>query len=197
MRLRGTQLFALTLAIACTSRRSNEQVAQRSNEQVAQKSNEQVAQKIVRAPAAAEAVLEQYLAGAVVNVSRAAPDSLFGCERHGGGEPELSLAKYRFIGSEMRGDTAVVRADIVAVAQVELSADGPSDVRQSVTRDTLSWSLVPVSGSHRWGICGYSREGPDFLRVEYLGQTARWLNGASVAGIRRLADSVAATPWPR
>jgi len=65
-----------------------------------------------------------------------------------------------------------------------------------LTRDTLSWSLVAVPDSHRWGICGYSREGPDFVRVEYLGQTARCLNGASVAGIRRLADSVAATHWP-
>jgi len=177
MPLRRTQLFALTLAVACTSRSSNEQVA--------------------RAPAAAEGVLEQYLAGALVNVSKAAPDSLFACERHGGGEPQLALGKYRIIGSEIRGDTAVVRADIVAVAQVELSVDGPNDVRQGVTRDTLSWSLVPVPDSHRWGICGYSREGADFVRVEYLGQTARWLNGASVAGIRRLADSVAATPWPR
>src|SRR5437660_11646047 len=105
MRLRATQLFALTLAIACTSRRSNEQVAQRSNEQVAQKSNEQVAQKIVRAPAAAEAVLEQYLAGAVVNVSRAAPDSLFGCERHAGGEPELSAPEHQSIRSELVGGT--------------------------------------------------------------------------------------------
>jgi hypothetical protein len=174
MPLRGTPLFALTLALACSSPRSKEQVA--------------------RAPAAAEDVLEQYLARAVVNASNTAPDSLFACERHGGGEPQLALAKYRIIGSEMRRDTAVVRADIIAVAQVELSAEGPYDVRQGVTRDTLSWSLVPVHDTRRWGICGYSREGADFVRVEYLGQTARWLNGASVAGIRRLADSVAAIP---
>src|SRR2546429_6204178 len=111
MRLRATQLFALTLAIACTSRRSNEQVAQRSNEQVAQ--------KIVRAPAAAEAVLEQYLAGAVVNVSRAAPDSLFGCERHGGGAPGLLLAQERFLGAAMPGGTARRLADICARAPTQ------------------------------------------------------------------------------
>jgi len=158
--------------------------------------------QVTRAPPGAEAVLNEYLRrGTVMMSSTPVPESLFapesmsGCERYGSGpDLQLALARFHVTGSEMQGDTAVVHADVVSVAQVQIAVDGPYDVTQQVSKHSLSWSLLRDSTSNRWGICGWSREGPDFLRIQFLGATARWLGGASLAGEERLADSVARAP---
>jgi hypothetical protein len=43
----------------------------------------------------------------------------------------------------------------------------------------------------RWGVCGYSREGFGFVRLQYLQPPARWVDGASLSSVQRLADSLA------
>lgn len=144
-----------------------------------------------RAPAAAEAVVGDFLRRALVANSVAAqPDSLFACERYGSGIPELAPAKYQLVGSEMHGDTAIVRVAIVSVAEVRQRLHG-YEVTQRIRQDTLSWSLIRGPGSSRWGICGFSREGPDLVRIQYVDSRARWLGGASLASVEALADSVA------
>jgi len=140
---------------------------------------------------AAEATVSTYLRQAVMLASRMAPDSLQVCAAYGGGDPQVALAKGRVLGSALKGDTAMVRAEVVTVARVTLSPDGPYEVREAVKTDTLSWALIRPAGSARWGICGFSREGVGFVRPQYLGPTARWLNGASLASVTKLADSVA------
>lgn len=144
--------------------------------------------------APAEAAMRAYLGHARVDATSRVPDSLQACEAYGGGDPQLALAKYRILGSSVSGDTATVRSEITSVATVRLAPDGPYEVRQGVRVDTLSWSLVQGAASDRWAVCGYSRKGVGFVRLQYLGPTARWLNGASLTGVTRLADSVAGGP---
>ncbi len=183
--LRATFCVSTALAAACnqTDLRSDAKQTRATSVAV-----------LTRAPTAAEAVLDDFLSRATVMMSAAAqPNSLFACERYGSGNPELALAKYRVLGSRMLGDTAVVRAAVVSIAQVRLK-EQVYEVTQGIRQDTLSWSLVRVPNTSRWGICGFSREGPDFLRIQYLSSGARWLGGASLASVVRLADSVAKAP---
>jgi len=140
---------------------------------------------------AAEVTLSEALRHSLSSASAPLPDSLLACEAYGGGDPQLALARFRVLGSAMHADTAVVRAEVVSVADVRLAADGPYEVRQRVRTDTLSWSLLPLAESGRWGVCGYSREGVGFVRLQYLQPPARWLNGASLASVQDLADSLA------
>jgi hypothetical protein len=143
--------------------------------------------------AAAETAMQAYLERARFPSPTPVPDSLQACEAYGGGDPQLALAKFRVLDSRLSGDTAVVRAEIVSVATVKLAPDGPYEVSQRVGTDTLSWSLVRTARGDEWAICGYSREGVGFVRLQYLGPTARWLNGASLQSVTRSADSVERT----
>ena len=144
--------------------------------------------RIPQAEAALRALLEQ----AQVPGEPPVADSLLACETHGLGYPGLALATFHILGSAWLGDTAVVRAEVVSVATVTGALDSADlyDVHQGVRTDTLTWSLIPSSTSLGWGICGHSREGPDFVRVQYLGRTGRWFEEASVASVMALADSV-------
>ena len=175
-------LFGAGLSAACEHRDSATQdVKTRSAAQ----------QLLAQAPEAAESVVNEYLRRATPRMSVSAePDSLFACDQFGSGNPELVLAKHRLLGSEMRGDTVVVRAAVVSVAQVRLKEDG-YEVEQGIRDDTLSWSVIKNPSTDRWGICGFSREGPDFLRIQYLDSRTTWRGGATLQSVQRLADSIA------
>ena len=154
------------------------------------KRQETAVQAPTRVPTA-EAIVTSYLEHARVGLSDVAPESLFACRPAGPTDKMLAPATYRVISSALHGDTALVRAQVLSVASVELASDGPYDVRQGLRADTLSWALVKRPGGRQWGLCGYSREGFDFVRLAKLGKTGRWLGGASLASVTRLADSVA------
>jgi hypothetical protein len=150
-------------------------------------------QSATRVPTA-EAIVGTYLEHARLGVSEVEPESLFACHPAGPTDKLLAPARGRVISSALRGDTALVRAQVLSVATVELAPDGPYDVRQGLRTDTLSWGLIRRPGGGQWGLCGYSREGFDFVRLAKLGTTGRWLGGASLASVTRLADSVARAP---
>lgn len=138
----------------------------------------------------AEAVVESYLRQAVVTAREPVASTLFSCEREGPTSLELALADSRVQGSLLRGDTAIVFAEVVTVARVELAPDDTLDVRQQTMTDTLSWVLTHTAADSVWGICGYSREGAGFVRLEALGDKVRWVGGTSLPVILAAADSV-------
>lgn len=139
---------------------------------------------------AAEQAMRAYLEHAQVADTAPVPDSLQACEAYGSGDPQLALATFRVLSSTLSRDTVTVRAEIMSAATVRLAPDGPYEVRQGVRVDTLSWSLVHQAGTDQWAVCGYSRDGVGFVRLQYLGPAARWLNGASLSGVIALADSL-------
>lgn len=141
----------------------------------------------------AESALDGYLGAASVMSDRTTPDSLSACEVNGPGAYQLALAKHRVLDSETDGDSAIVRAEIVSVGRVDLAPDGPYEVREMIKTDTLSWLMMHVPSSNRWGVCGFSQDGAGFVRLGYLGEATRWLRGTTPARLRRLADSVART----
>ncbi|MGH8542632.1 MAG: hypothetical protein ACREX3_03090 [Gammaproteobacteria bacterium] len=154
-------------------------------------------EKSVREPQgvpAAEDVMRVYLEYARLPGTTPVPDSLQECEAYGGGDPQLALAKYRIVSSDLRNDTSTVRAEVTSVATVRLASDGPYEVRQQIKIDTLSWSLVRRPDTGGWAVCGYSHEGVGFVRLQSLGSTARWLEGTSLASVMRLGDSIARAP---
>ncbi len=139
----------------------------------------------------AEAVVDSYLHQALVTAETPVESTLFSCEPEGPTNLELALASHRVLGSLLSGDTAVVSAQVVTVARVELTLDDTLDVRQEIKTDTLSWVLTHSRPDSSWGICGYSREGVGFVRLRALGSKVRWVGGTSLRGILGVAESVA------
>lgn len=130
----------------------------------------------VRIPDAERRVAE-YLEGAVFTEASSAPEELVTCET-ADTYPLLALAKYRVLGSEMNGDTALVEAEVTSVATVEQDpevADGLV-VQRGIRTDTLHWGLLRESPQGPWRICGYSREFVDFMVPRYLEDaTVKWI----------------------
>jgi hypothetical protein len=148
------------------------------------------AQIPTRAPEA-EAALDAFLKDASMLSPGVIPDSLSACEVYGSGSYQLALVKHRVLDSERQGDSATVRAEVTAVARVDLATDGPYEVREAITIDTLQWSVRHVPSSQRWAVCGFARDGAGFVRLDYLGEDTRWLRGTSMNRLRHLADSIA------
>jgi hypothetical protein len=125
---------------------------------------------------AAEREVEAYLQGAVYTGNAPAHDAVEICET-AATYPLLALASFRVLGSEMRGDTALVAAEVTSAATLD-QHDRIADryiITQRVRTDTLHWALLRRAGDERWHICGYSREFVDFFAPEMLyDSTVEW-----------------------
>jgi hypothetical protein len=109
--------------------------------------------------------------------------------------PLLALARYRILGSEMRGDTALVEAEVSSVATLARHP-GVADryiIIQGIRTDTLHFSLLRAGPTSDWRICGYAREFIDFFgpndlddsTVEWRPEDASWQTlGAAVDSLR-------------
>ena len=189
MRTGTLRMLALT-ALACTTVGCSRRDESSAGAQTATPPQPVVVRPSARVEAS-EQVLREYLGYLVMPLPRAVPDSITTCERYGEQATQLALATYRILGSTLQADTAVVRAEIVSAATVTLGPGDVAEVRERARTDTLSWSLLRPAGSQRWRVCGHSREGPDLVRLQYLGPPTRWLGGTSLTRIQRLADSLA------
>jgi hypothetical protein len=108
--------------------------------------------------------------------------------------PLLALARYRILGSQMRGDTALVEAEVSSAAtltQHPRVADRYV-VTQSVRTDTLHFPLLRAGLSSEWQICGYAREFIDFFGPSDVnGSAVEWRpRGASRHTLRTAVDSL-------
>lgn len=108
--------------------------------------------------------------------------------------PLLALAQYRVLGSEMRGDTALVEAEVSSVATLGQHPQVADRyvVSQGMRRDTLHFALLRAGTTQRWQICGYAREFIDFFGPNDLeDSTVEWRpTGASWQTLRTAVDSV-------
>ncbi len=140
---------------------------------------------------AAEHTLSAYLGRLLMPLPQVVPASLRTCEHWGEPDPQLALARFRILSSALQADTAIVRAEIVSAAEVTHGTGGVYAVRERAETDTLSWSLLRTGAQGQWQVCGDSREGPGFIRLQFLGGPTRWLHGTSLKRIQQLADSLA------
>jgi hypothetical protein len=136
-----------------------------------------------------------YLRHAAIGDTEAIPDSLWadeeGCRVYSDPGSRV-LASFRILGSYIAGDTAIVHAEVTSAARVEGRRDG-LHVVQGVVVDTLSWKLLRTTTSTNWVVCGYSREGIGFIRLQYFGADGEfWDDGATYASVVALADSIRA-----
>jgi hypothetical protein len=108
--------------------------------------------------------------------------------------PLLALAQYRVLGSEMRGDTALVEAEVSSVATLDQHPHAADRyvISQGVRTDTLHFPLLRAGATPAWRICGYAREFIDFFGPNDLeDSTVEWRpKGASWQTLRAAVDSV-------
>jgi hypothetical protein len=108
--------------------------------------------------------------------------------------PLLALAQYRVLGSEMRGDTALVEAEVSSVATLEQHPHAADRyvISQGGRTDTLHFALLRAGATAGWRICGYAREFIDFFGPHDLeNSTVEWRpKGASWLTLRTAVDSV-------
>jgi hypothetical protein len=108
--------------------------------------------------------------------------------------PLLALAHYRVLGSEMRGDTALVEAEVSSVAT--LTQHPHVADRYVITRgvriDTLHFALLQAGLTPEWQICGYAREFIDFFGPnDLVDSTVEWHpESASWQTLRAAVDSL-------
>jgi len=136
----------------------------------------------------AEASAAAYLSAARVTVPDSIPDTLTSCEVNGPGVRQLALASFHLTGSRAVEDTAQVTAVAVSAAVVTQAPGGWDEVRAGSRVDTLALVLTRRAPS-RWAVC-YVADGTDFVRLDQLGPSTRWLDGASLANVMALADSL-------
>ncbi|HEX8210555.1 MAG TPA: hypothetical protein VF584_10300 [Longimicrobium sp.] len=108
--------------------------------------------------------------------------------------PLLALAQYRVLGSEMRGDTALVEAEVSSVATL-VQHPRVADryvISRGVRTDTLHFALLRAGTTPGWQICGYAREFIDFFGPNDLDDsTVEWRpRGASWQTLRTAVDSM-------
>lgn len=146
----------------------------------------------------AVAALDRYLALSLAD----APDSvatpaalaaLLGCDMPF--EPELPaelLAAYAISGLGRRGDTTIVRARVLTVAEQDRGRADPGRLTasQRVRQGEWEWDLVEQDGA--WRVC----TGPRFGFVGDPAETAWRTEGASLQTARELAASVRAERRP-
>ena len=142
----------------------------------------------------AEESVRQYLENAVytrVPEEEAAGEEI--CES-AATYPLLALAKYRVLGSEMRGDTALVEAEVTSVATLDQHPHAADRyvIAQGGRTDTLHFALLRAGATPGWRICGYAREFIDFFGPNDLeDSTVEWRpNRASWQTLRTAVDSV-------
>ncbi len=143
--------------------------------------------------AAAEEVVRRYLENAIYT---RVPANVLGDEicESAATFPLLALAKYRVIGSEMRGDTALVEAEVSSVAtltQHHHIADRYV-ITRGVRTDTLHYALLRAGSAPEWQICGYAREFIDFFGTgDVVDSTVEWRpESASWQTLRAAVDSL-------
>jgi hypothetical protein len=108
--------------------------------------------------------------------------------------PLLALARYRVLGSEMRGDTALVEAEVSSVATLTEHPHVADRyvITHAVRTDTLHFPLLRAGSAPEWQICGYAREFIDFFGPNDLDDsTVEWRpKGASWRTLRIAVDSL-------
>ena len=146
----------------------------------------------------AVAALDRYLALSLADAPEGgtAPDALaalLGCEMPF--EPELPaelLAAYAISGRGRRGDTVVVRARVLTVAEQDRGRGDPARLvaTQRVRPGEWEWDLVEQDGA--WRVC----TGPRFGFVGEPAGTTWRTEGASLETARALAATVRAERRP-
>ena len=117
----------------------------------------------------------------------AAVDSLLGCQSSGVQyQPSEMLASFRLTGGYLRGDTTVVRAEVITVAEEDSRQREPGryDAVQRVRRGEWEWDVVREGDRLR--VCNGPRFG--FYGVDSV--TTWRPAGASSVTARALADSI-------
>ncbi|HLL81431.1 MAG TPA: hypothetical protein VK420_02225 [Longimicrobium sp.] len=177
MRVIARALLCAALLTGCLEPRAEAESAQPARDRVT----------------AAEESVRRYLENAVYTRVRT----------HAGGEeicesaatyPLLALARYRILGSEMRGDTALVEAEVSSVATLA-QHPGIADryvITQAVRTDTLHFPLLRAGPTSGWRICGYAREFIDFFGPNDVDDPAvEWRPaGASRRALKAAVDSL-------
>jgi len=146
----------------------------------------------VHEAAAARSVFEAFLNESRVTNENHVPDSLFTCDVPGMTDRRIGLASSEVLSVDLRGDSALASAWVVSVAD-ETESGEVADLNVAtidVRTDTLQWRLTRNPQTGRWGVCGYSLEGVDFM---WGGRNVRrtWRpQGASLERARAMADSI-------
>lgn len=142
---------------------------------------------------AAEESVRRYLNGAVYTRAEADAAEEGGCET-AATYPLLALARYRILGSEMRGDTALVEAEVSSVATLTQHPQVADRyvVTRGVRSDTLHFALLRPGSTPEWQICGYAREFIDFFGPNDLEELAvEWRPaGTSRQTLKTAVDSL-------
>jgi hypothetical protein len=142
----------------------------------------------------AREVVERYLTSSRIARTEHVADTLFSCDVVGLAERSLGLAWAQVLDVNVTGDSAKASAEVVSVAEQRESLLDPNmnTVTMGLRVDTLHWRLTKDTAG-RWGVCGYSSEGVDFmwggLDVRRTWEPA----GASLEAAKALADSVRKT----
>lgn len=143
--------------------------------------------------AAAEESVRRYLENAVYTRVAADQEGKEICES-AATYPLLALAWYRVLGSEMRGDTALVEAEVSSVATLDQHPHAADRyvIKQGIRKDTLHFALLRAGATPGWQICGYAREFIDFFGPNDLDDsTVEWRpKGASWQTLRVAVDSM-------
>lgn len=140
----------------------------------------------------AEVRLAAFLKGSLEISPPTETNALMSCVPDGQTDRYLTLARYRVLGSALRGDSVDAAAEVVTVAE---ETGSPNVANRYVTRvrirtDTLHWVMVRDSASKKWGVCGYAKEGFGFghygddVNTDWLPPSETW------AHVRQLAESV-------
>lgn len=142
---------------------------------------------------AAEESVRRYLDGAVYTRGPAEAPGEEICET-AATYPLLALAEYRVLASEMRGDTALVEAEVSSVAtltQHPRVADRYV-VTRDVRMDTLHFALLRAGSTPEWRMCGYAREFIDFFGPDdFDDSTVEWRPaGVSWQSLTAAVDSL-------
>lgn len=143
---------------------------------------------------AAEESVRRYLDNAVYTRSGAEPAGEEEVCETAATYPLLALARYRILGSGMRGDTALVEAEVSSVATLTEHPRVADRyvIDQGVRTDTLHFALLRAAAKPGWHICGYSREFIDFFGPNDLeDSTVEWHpSGASWQSLGTAVDSL-------
>ena len=143
----------------------------------------------------AEERLGAFLEGSLETSPPTETNALMACVPDGQTDRYLTLARYRVLTSALRGDSVDAAAEAVTVAE---ETGHPHAANRYLTKvrvrtDTLHWVMARDSASHKWGVCGYSKEGFAFGHYGSDNNTDWTPPKETWARVRQLAESLHTT----
>jgi len=139
----------------------------------------------------AESQLRAFLEISTITTPHATRDSLWACDPDYLAEFYLAVAEYRVLTSTVYGDSVVVAAEVVSVAEETLHPHVTYGylTKVRIRTDTLHWVMKPRRDG-TWGVCEYSVEGYGLGHYGKDDDTEWDPAGWSWGRVRLMADSI-------